>query len=106
MLINTVILRGMTVKNVTSLKPLLADMGMIFIFAAFSFLFKTDKGKFRYLLVWSIFGAFLGIVNSIYYSYYSSFVSISLLATSTFVSDVCCCGLCQCDRDGSCACRR
>ena len=88
MLLNTILLRGMTVKNITSFKPLFADMGMLFIFAAFSFLFKSDKGKFRYLFVWSIFGAFLCIINSIYYSYYSSFVSISLLATSTFVSDV------------------
>ena len=87
-LLNTILLRFLTVNNVNNIKPLLADLGMLFIIASFATLFKTDKGKMRYLTIWGVITVALCIINSIYYSYYSSFVSISLLATSAFVSDV------------------
>lgn len=86
--LNTVLLRFFTVNNLTNIKPFLADFGMLFIFSAFTFLFKSDKGKLRYLMIWSILSAILCVINSVYYSYYNSFVSVSLLATSVFVSDV------------------
>ena len=87
-LLNTVLLRFFTVNNLTTIKPLLADLGMLFVFSSFACLFKSDNGKIRYLMVWSLFSVVLCIINSIYYSYYNSFVSVSLLATSAFVSDV------------------
>ena len=87
-LLNTFLLRLFTVHNITNIKPLLADLGMLFVFSSFACLFKTDKGRMRYLMVWSLLTVVLCVINSIYYSYYDSFVSVSLLATSAFVSDV------------------
>ena len=78
-LLNTILLRCLTVNNITNIKPLLADLGMLFVIASFSTLFRTDKGKMRYLTIWSVITVVLCIINSIYYSYYSSFVSISFI---------------------------
>lgn len=87
-LINTLLLRVITVHNGLYFKPLLMDLALIFIISSFGFLFKTEKGRRRYLGFFSVFTAVLCIIHSIYYSYYDSFASISLLATSTFVVDV------------------
>ena len=87
-LINTLLLRVITVHNWLYFKPLLMDLALIFIISSFGFLFKTEKGRRRYLGFFSVFTAVLCIIHSIYYSYYDSFASISLLATSTFVVDV------------------
>ncbi len=87
-LINTLLLRIITVGNYWYFKPLLADLGMLFIFSAFMFLFMTDKRRKRYLVVMSLITSIICVIHSIYYTYYSSFASVSLLATSTFVVDV------------------
>ena len=44
-LLNTLLLRVLTVGNFYYFKPLFFDLGMLFIFASFSFLFKTDKKR-------------------------------------------------------------
>ena len=87
-LINTLMLRVLTVGNFLYVKPLFVDLGMIFILSSFMFLFKKNIKRQRYLIILSLISAIICIINSIYYSYYNSFVSISLLATSTFVGDV------------------
>ena len=87
-LLNTLLLRVLTVGNFSYLKPLMIDLGMLFILSSFMFLFKNDKKRQRYLVILSFITAVICIINSIYYSYYDSFASISLLATSTFVVDV------------------
>lgn len=87
-LINTLLLRWVTVHNQGYLKPLFLDLAMILILSSFAFLFKKEKGRRRYIIGLSIFTAVLCIIHSIYYTYYDSFASISLLATSTFVVDV------------------
>ena len=87
-LVNTLLLRILTVGNFYYIKPLMADLAMLFIFSSFMFLFKTDKKRKRYLIVLSLITSIFCIVHSMYYTYYSSFASVSLLATSTFVVDV------------------
>ena len=69
-------------------KPLFFDLGMLFIFASFSFLFKTDKKRKKYLVVLSFVTAIICVIHSFYYTYYASFASVSLLATATFVVEV------------------
>lgn len=86
--IDTLLLRIITVGNGLYFKPLLFDFAMAVFFGAVSFLFKTEKGRRKYILSFSVFTAILCIIHSMYYSYYDSFASISLLATSTFVVDV------------------
>ena len=87
-LFNTLLLRIITVGNYFYFKPLLADLGMLFIFSSFMFLFRKEKKRRRYLLVLSIITSIICVIHSVYYTYYSSFASVSLLATSTFVVDV------------------
>lgn len=87
-LFNTLLLRILSVGNFLYLKPLMADLGMLFIFSSFMFLFKSDKKRKKYLVVLSFVTAIICCIHSVYYTYYDSFASISLLATSTFVVDV------------------
>ena len=87
-LLNTLLLRIVTVHNGFYLKPLIMDLALILIISSFGFVFKSEKGRRRYLVGFSIFTAVVCIIHSIYYTYYDSFASISLLATSTFVVDV------------------
>ena len=87
-LLNTILLRILTVGNFTYIKPLLWDLGMLFIFSSFMFLFKNEKKKKKYLVILSIITSIICVINSVYYTYYNSFVSVSLLATATFVVEV------------------
>lgn len=87
-LFNALLLRVLTVGNFLYLKPLFADLATLFIFSSFMFLFKSNKKKKKYLVVLSFITALICIINSAYYSYYDSFASVSLLATSIFVVEV------------------
>ncbi len=86
-LINSSLLRFFTVKNYFDIKPIIADLIFILIVGIFSYLIKK-KNRFTYFMVWSIVTTLLCFINSIYYTFYSSFVSVSLLSTSVFVVDV------------------
>ena len=87
-LFNTLLLRILSVGNFLYLKPLFADLGMLILFGAFMFLFKTEKKRKKYLVVLSFVTSVVCIVHSMYYTYYDSFASVSLLATSTNIVDV------------------
>ncbi|MBQ6495325.1 MAG: LTA synthase family protein [Bacilli bacterium] len=87
-LINTWLLRVLTVHNFLYFKPLFFDLAFIVLISSFSFLLRNKKKQTRYLLFFSIFTSVLCIVHSMYYTYYDSFASVSLLATSAFVVDV------------------
>ncbi len=80
-LINGVLLRLFTVKNFTSISPILADLAFILLVGSFGYFFKP-KYRFRYYIVWSIILMLVCLINSIYYTNYISFTSFSLLATS------------------------
>ena len=86
-IINATMLRCFTVFNYFSLRPSIADLGIIFLFSALSFLVK-EKNKNKYFLIVTIISVVMFIVNSMYYTFYKSFASVSLLATSVFVVDV------------------
>lgn len=86
-LFNTVLLRYFTIhtlENVFYYKPFLADLAVILLVGSFSFLVK-EKNQFKYLFVSSILLNLICIINSVYYTFYTSFSSISLLATSKYV---------------------
>lgn len=80
-LINSVILRYMTVKNPFYIKPLLADFVVLLFISAFGYFIKP-KNQFKYFMIWSIIFTLICLINCIYYSNYISFASFSLLATS------------------------
>lgn len=87
---NALLLRYFTIHtldNFLNIAPVLADAAIVALFASFCYLMKPKK-RFPYLFFLSIVFTAICIINSIYYSYYNSFSSISLLSTSRFVSDV------------------
>ena len=84
---NATLLRFLTVQNYFEIKPLLADIGAVLLIGAFGYFFKP-KNQFKYYFTWSIIFTFLCIVNSMYYTNYMSYASVSLLATSLQVVDV------------------
>lgn len=86
-LINGLIIRIVTVKNGLFISPLLVDLGFLILVTLISLTIKKEK-RIRYFITLSIIFNIVCIVNSIYYHYYSSFASISLIANITFASDV------------------
>lgn len=85
--LNPTILRFLTVHNYFAIKPFLADLSVVLIIGAFGFLVKP-KRRNAYFIGFNIFLTLICFINSIYYTFYSSFSSISLLSTSRFVVDV------------------
>ncbi|MBQ2873643.1 MAG: LTA synthase family protein [Bacilli bacterium] len=83
--INSILLRLFTTGSF-QIRALFFDLGFVILFTAFSFLIKKNKKK-TYYVITSILMVAICVINSIYYNYYSSFVSVSLLATSVFVQD-------------------
>lgn len=86
-LINSTIIRLTILDKSYSLKPVLIDLGVILLISSFSYFIKP-KSRIKYYAIWSFIFVAICIINAHYYGYYSSFASVSLLATSTFVVDV------------------
>ncbi len=87
--LNSFMLRAFTVKfNYNQIKPLLADIGMCVIFASLAFLFKKRKRRFIFLLILTIIFAIISAGNSIYYTNFRSFMSISMLSTASQLGGV------------------
>ena len=68
-------------------RALFFDFSFVLFFAAIGFLVKK-KRRMRYYYITTFLMVLICVVNSMYYNYYASFVSVSLLATSVFVKDV------------------
>lgn len=83
--INSILLRLFTTGSF-KIRPMFFDMGFVLLLAVISF-FVKNRNKKIYYVVSSFILVVICIINSIYYNYYSSFVSASLLATSVFVKD-------------------
>ncbi len=86
-MIETVIIRANTIKNVLDYKPFICDLALIIIIGSFGFLFKTNK-RYKYYRNWLIIITIACIINSIYYIFYTSFVSFSLLTTVSQIETV------------------
>lgn len=86
-LINVTLLRYFTVANYFDFHPIVADFAIIIIIGSFGYYIKP-KHQFKYFFSFSIFFTALCIINSMYYTNYLSFSSISLLATSVQIVDV------------------
>ena len=69
------------------LRSIFCDLAFILLMGGLSFLISKKRRNIYYVLTTFIL-VFICMANSLYYNYYSSFVSVSLLATSVFVKDV------------------
>ena len=81
-LLNGVIVRYLTIGNFLSTKPLLTDLSFL-ILVAYVGHFFNKRNRYKYFIAWSFVLTFICIVNTIYYSNYISFTSISFLKTAT-----------------------
>ncbi len=88
-IINGIFLRALTlgIGTVLDFDAILADLVFVLFVGSFSYFFR-EKGKFIYLLCVTIFLSALCVLNSAYYTFYTSFSSISLLSTARFITDV------------------
>ena len=87
--LNGFLLRAFTVKfNYSQIKPLMADMAVILLLALISYVFKKPRKQFVYLLVLTIIFSILCTANSIYYTNYKSFISVSLISTASQLGGV------------------
>ena len=76
-----------SLENYLSFKAILADTIVATFIASFSYLFKP-KNRFAYLLSFNIFLTAICIINSIYYTFYTSFASVSMLSLTQYIGDV------------------
>ena len=85
---NGLLLRMLTMGsgNLFAFDALLSDLAFVLIVGSFGYLFN-EKGRFIYLLIITIFLSSLCVLNSAYYTFYTSFSSISLLSTARFITD-------------------
>lgn len=86
-LINSTILRSITVNNIFRISPLLIDFSFLILITLISFIFKR-KNKIKYFMIISVIFTLICIINSVYYHYYNSFASVSLISLTSFAADV------------------
>lgn len=80
-------LRFNTVGDIWAFKPFLCDLTVVIIIGSFGYLVKPKNQVIYYLSI-LIFYTFLGVINSIYYMFYSSFVYINLIGTLSMLGEV------------------
>lgn len=81
------LLRYFTVGIISDFKAILCDLTMVLLFGSFGYLIKP-KNQFKYFFSLSIIYTALCVINHIYYTFYMSFVSISLLGTLSMLGEV------------------
>ena len=86
-ILNSSLVRFFTVKNYFAIKPIIADLAILLFIGAAAYFFKP-KNRFKYFIIWSILLTAICVIDSMYYTFFMSFSSISLLATSMQVVDV------------------
>lgn len=86
-LINSTLLRVILLSNDFRIKAILADLAILLILSSPVFFMKPKK-QFGYIMTLTVITTILCIVQSAYYTYYSSFASVSLLTTSVFLADM------------------
>ena len=83
--VNAILVRLFTTGHF-QLRSIFFDLAFIIGLAGLSFLIK-EKRRNLYYYITTFIMMLICIINSLYYNYYNSFASISLLATSVFVKD-------------------
>ena len=89
--INSTMLRFFTMRtleNYLAIKPIIADIGIVVLVGSFSLIYLKAKKRYTYLLIASIFFTAICMINSIYYTFYTSFASASMLSLTQFIAPV------------------
>lgn len=88
--LNAFLLRWFTQSDINvalDFRTILADTAFVIIVGSFSY-FMKGKNKTTYLFVWTLIMTALCVINSAYYTFYTSYTSISLLSTAKFITAV------------------
>lgn len=75
-----IIVRNVTINTPFTLKPLFTEIGMILLIGSFGYFIKP-KNQYKYFFTCLIVFTIIQVVNSVYYTFYSSFASLGELAT-------------------------
>ena len=89
-LLNATILRFFCINSLAhylSIKDIMGDLAVIVILGSFGYLFHP-KNRFTYYLILDIFLSGICMINSVYYTFYSSFASVSMLSLTQYIGDV------------------
>lgn len=78
--LNSILVRGMTIGNIFYIKPVLADLFIAILVGSFAY-FMKPKHRFKYFFLWAFIFCLINIINAVYYKNYLSFASFSLLST-------------------------
>lgn len=81
------LLRYFTIGIINDFKALLCDLAVVLLLGSFGYLINP-KHQFKYFFGLNAFYTFLCILNHIYYTFYMSFVSVSLLGTLSMLGEV------------------
>ncbi len=79
-LISCKLLRIFTIEDGINIKAFLFDLSIILLLGSLGYLFKP-KNQFKYWLVLLLLYTFINTVNGMYYLFFTSFASFSLLET-------------------------
>lgn len=86
-LINSWLLRIVTMGNMFSFKGMVSDLAFILVVGSFAYLLKPKK-QIRVLMPLTIVMTAACIINAVYYENYVSFASFSLLSTASFLGEM------------------
>lgn len=76
-----------TISNFLSIKAIMGDLAVVIIAGAFGYLCKP-KNRFTYYFVLTVFFSAICMINSVYYTFYSSFASVSMISLTQYVTSV------------------
>ena len=76
-----------TIENYLSFKAILADLVVVSAIGSLGYLFKP-KNRFPYYMTMNIFLTAICMINSVYYTFYTSFASVSMLSLTQYIGDV------------------
>lgn len=79
-LISTLVTRSYTIGLEKSIYPFITDLGIVLIIGSIGYFIKP-KNQYKYFFTWVCIFSLIGLINSVYYVFYSSFASIGELAS-------------------------
>ena len=81
-----ILLKLITIGSIT-FRGIICDLIVSLVIGSFMYLIKP-KGRSIYLSVWIFIASAICVINTIYYEFYQSFVSINLIQTASMLGEV------------------
>ena len=88
--VNGILVRYFTTgnsNNLIAIQPFLADIAIVTLFGSLGYLMR-HRLRMCYWYFLTLIFSMICVINSVYYTFYSSYVSVSLLSTAKYGEDV------------------